>query len=107
MIPYLLKERLLELSRFLSPIHREGFVQSVVRRLEDLALTYPRTLVFGAAGFCVGQLIDAITGFPAGLPGLLAGGLFGLHRDIEADATSREVSRIISEELRRYCHSSS
>ncbi len=99
MIPIPLKQRLLVLAGYLNPCHRGSFLRSVVHRLEDLALTYPRTLVFGCAGFCVGQVVDAITGFPAGLPGLLAGGLFGLDRDLNADATEQQVRRIIKEEF--------
>lgn len=86
----------------LNPIYRGGFLRSVVHRLDELVLTYPRTVVFAAAGGCVGLLIDSITGFPAGLPGLLAGALFGLNRDLDADLTEQEVRRIITEEFKAY-----
>ena len=102
-IPLSLKQRLLELARQLDPASRQGFLHNVVQRLDNLALTYPRTVIYGAAGYCVGQIVDAITGLPAGLPGLLAGGLFGLHRDIHCDHIQAEVNRVIGEELRRHC----
>ena len=101
-IPIALKTKLIELSRHLLPSQRQGFLHNVVQRLDNLALTYPRTVIYGAAGYCVGQIIDAITGLPAGLPGLLSGGLFGLHRDIHCDHIQTEVSRVIGEELRRH-----
>jgi hypothetical protein len=102
MIPITLKNQLLELSRHLDPTARGGFLRNVTRRLDDLGLTYPRTVVYAAAGGCLGQVIDAITGFPAGLPGLLAGGLFGLHRDLNADAAEDLVRRIIQEEFQSH-----
>jgi len=102
MIPITLKHQLLALARHLSPTRRGGFLRSVVQRIDELALTYPRTVVYAAAGCCVGQVIDAITGFPAGLPGLVAGGLFGLHRDLNADTAEEQVRRIIQEEFQNH-----
>ncbi len=102
MIPLILQHRLLSLAAHLNPIHRGGFLRKVVQRLDDLSLNYPRTVVYAAAGCCVGQIIDAITGFPTGLPGLIAGGLFGLHRDLNADATEEQVRRIIQEEFKAH-----
>lgn len=102
MIPIVLQNQLLALAAHLNPIQRGGFLRKVVQRLDDLALAYPRTVVYAAAGCAVGHLIDAITGFPAGLPGLVAGGLFGLHRDLNADATEDQVRRIIQEEFQTY-----
>ena len=102
MIPLYLKQNLLTLARHLSPIHRGGFIRNVVNRLDDLAVTYPRTVVFGAAGFCIGQLIDAITGYPLSVPCLLVGGLFGLQRDLNADFAEEQVRRIIAEEFQAH-----
>jgi hypothetical protein len=102
MIPVTLKHQLLALARHLCPTQQPGFLRKVVQRLDELALTYPRTVVYAAAGCCLGQVIDAITGFPAGLPGLVAGGLFGLHRDLNADATEEQVRRIIQEEFQAH-----
>lgn len=105
MIPITLQHQLLALARHLAPASRGGFVRKVVQRLDDLALNHPRTVVYAAAGCAVGQIIDAITGFPAGLPGLVAGGLFGLHRDLSADATEDQVRRIVQEEFQTYYYS--
>jgi hypothetical protein len=102
MIPITVKRQLLALARHLDPSARGGFLRDVVRRLDDLALTYPRTVVYGAAGCFLGQVIDAITGFPAGLPGLIAGGLFGLHRDLNVDAAEEQVRRVIQEEFQSH-----
>ena len=102
MIPITLKKQLLDLARHLCPSQRGGFLRSVVRRLDDLALNYPRTVVYAAAGCCLGQVLDALTGFPAGIPGLVAGGLFGLHRDLNADSVEEEVRRIILKEFRAH-----
>ena len=102
MIPISLKHELLALARHLRPGSRSGFLRKVVQRLDDLALNHPRTVVYAAAGCFVGQIIDAITGFPAGLPGLVAGGLFGLHRDLNADVPEEQVRRIIREEFQSH-----
>jgi len=102
MIPLILQNQLLALAAHLNPARRGGFLRKVVQRLDDLALTYPRTVIYAAVGCCVGQIIDAITGFPAGLPGLVTGGLFGLHRDLNADATEEQVRRIIQEEFKSH-----
>jgi len=102
MIPIPLKKRLLILSQFLSPIHRGGFLRNVVTRLEALSIEYPRTLVFSCAGYIVGKVVDTITGVPIALPGLLAGGLFGLHRDLNSDVAEAQIRRVISEEFGRH-----
>lgn len=102
MIPVTLQHQLLALAAHLNPVHRGGFLRKVTQRLDDLALSYPRTVVYAAAGCCVGQVIDAITGFPTGLPGLIAGGLFGLHRDLNSDLPEEQVRRIIREEFQAY-----
>lgn len=102
MIPIVLQNQLLALAAHLNPVQRGGFLRKVVHRLDDLALTYPRTVVYAAAGCFVGQIIDAITGFPAGLPGLVAGGFFGLHRDLNADVPEEQVRRIIREEFKAH-----
>ena len=101
MIPISLKLQLMELARHLGPAARGGFLRKVVERLDELALNHPRTVIYEAAGCAVGHILDAITGFPAGLPGLVAGGLFGLHRDLNADATEDQVRRIIQEEFQK------
>lgn len=102
MIPISLQHQLLALARHLGPASRGGFLRKVVQRLDDLALNQPRTVVYAAAGCGVGHILDAITGFPAGLPGLVAGGLFGLHRDLSADATEEQVRRIVREEFQSH-----
>jgi len=102
MIPISLQNQLLALAGHLNPIQRGGFLRKVVHRLDDLALTYPRTTVYAAAGCCVGQILDAITGFSAGLPGLVVGGLFGLHRDLNSDIPDEQVRRIVREEFQSY-----
>lgn len=102
MIPISLQHQLMALARHLSPASRGGFLRKVVERLDGLALDHPRTVVYAAAGCAAGHLIDAITGFPAGLPGLIAGGLFGLHRDLNADATDDQVRRIVQEEFQTH-----
>ena len=102
MIPLYLKQNLLALALHLCPTKRGGFLRSVVQRLEAIAVFYPRTVVFSAAGFCIGKIIDAITGFPLAVPGLLVGGLFGLNRDLNADATEQQVRRIIAEEFQAH-----
>lgn len=102
MIPIQFKRQLLELARLLALPHRRGFLRSVVHRLDELAITYPRTVVYAAAGCALGHVVDAITGFPAGLPGLVCGGLFGLHRDLNDDSTDAQVRRIIREEFHKH-----
>ena len=102
MIPIPIKRRLVILSQFLSPIHRGSFLRKVVIRLEALSLEYPRTMVFSCAGYVVGKIIDTVTGIPLSLPGLLAGGLFGLHRDLNSDVAEDQIRRVISEEFGQY-----
>lgn len=98
-LPFYVKERLLELASHLNPVRRAPFIKSVVLRLEEMALEYPRTLLFAVAGLVIGRIVEAVTGIPAGLAGLVAGGLFGLFRDLQAEELDREVSRIVTEEL--------
>lgn len=99
MIPFSLKQRLLELSRFLTPSSRPGFIRGVVNQLDILALKYPRTLVFGLAGSIVGSILDAVIGFPGGFLGFLAGGLYGLHRDLTGQGLDHEISRVVGDQL--------
>lgn len=102
MISTYLKQQLLTLARHLNPVARGGFLRSVAKRLDGLALAYPRTFVYAAAGYCVGRLVEALVGLPAGLPALVAGGLAGLHRDINADIAEEEIRRVVAEEFKFY-----
>ena len=101
-IPIDLKLRLLELAHLVPKANQGDFLRATVQRLERFAELYPRTIVWGCVGAVVGRLVHAITGLPAGLPGLVIGAAFGFHRDLMADEIEIKVSKVIGEELEKH-----
>jgi hypothetical protein len=114
-IPLDAQESILELADYLPASVRGSFVRNTVHRIEELAITYNNTLIYGAIGWVVGHVIDnflsvhipftdgltCLTGGKAGEAGLLAGVFKGFVED-RANARQTElVSRVVREEVRR------
>ena len=99
MIPILIKQRLLDLSRQLPYVCRGEFVRNVVERLEDTAVYYPRTFFWSITGSVVGNCIDSVTGVPLAIPLFVIGGCFGIARDIQAQQMEEAVRQLIHEEF--------
>jgi membrane associated rhomboid family serine protease len=114
-IPIRVAEQLLEIARRLPEATRSEFARNTTRRLSELALEHPRTIVFGAAGWIFGQIIDnvfttqipftdiviALTADKASDLGATGGALYGFFLDREKAAERTRVAKIVGEELRK------
>jgi hypothetical protein len=114
-LPNGVKAKLLELAQKLPESARKGFLVKAATRLGDLALDHPNTIVFAAAGWVLGEMVDNLLSIPvpftelvveltadhASELGLLGGSLYGFVRDRKKDALRSEVTEIIAQELRR------
>lgn len=112
-LPLALKEKLLTLAKRLPEAARSDFVRNAARRLSDVAVEHPNTIVFGIAGLVLGEMMDNLLSIPLpftddiiSLTGDHAdklfgviGGLYGFSRD-KARQQVHETMRIIGEELR-------
>ncbi len=114
-IPLDAQDQILELADHLPAASRRSFVRNTCTRLEELAITYNNTLIYGVIGLVVGHIIDDLltihlpfagsathlTGGKMGELGLLAGLFKGF---VEDRANARQidiVSRVVREEVRR------
>ncbi len=114
-LPLKVKEHLLYLAAKLPVAARSQFIKNTTERLKELALQHPNTLVYAAAGWLLGELLDniftinvpfsdailALTADKASDVGLLSGALFGLYTDVHKQNERQKVARIVGEELRR------
>lgn len=113
-IPFEIKEKLVLLARKLPEAARSEFVRGASRKIHDVASDHPRTFIYAAAGWMLGELIDhvlsihiplsdvviCLTADKASEVGVVAGALFGFYEDTQRQAERRQVAKIIGEELR-------
>lgn len=102
MIPILIKQRLLELSKRLPHFCRGDFLRNVVERLEDTAVYYPRTVFWSITGVVVGNCLDSLVGIPLTIPLFVIGGAFGITRDIQAQQMEEHIRQLIAEEFNAF-----
>lgn len=114
-IPIHIKENILVLARRLPQAARSQFVRGCVNGIGDMATDYSRTLIFGAAGYILGEVIDTMLTFNIPLSeatvclttdrasgiGGVAGVLYGFFEDRQRLEERRRVVKIIAEELRK------
>jgi len=113
-LPLEIKERLVLLAKKLPEAAQSEFVRQATKRLSEIAADHPRTIVFTAAGWVLGELIDNIltidlpfsdvvvclTADKAGDIGGVAGALYGFFEDKQRQSERRQIAKIIGEELR-------
>lgn len=115
-LPNDLKAKLLEFAKRIPGEDRKrNFLRNVTSRLGELACQFEDTLIFSAAGWVVGQLVDnlltveipltelavALTGDEASTVGALGGAAIGLYRDFGKANERKRIATIVGEELRR------
>lgn len=112
-IPLSVKERLLELCQRLPEGARAEFIQNTTRRIKDVASRYESTLMYGAVGWVIGEILDnvlvipftswALTDDNASQIGMLLGGLLGFGKDRkkknQLNKEREEILTIIREEI--------
>jgi|GEM_PF-2000915 len=114
-IPLPARESILELADHLPASTRKRFVRNTLERLEELAITYNNTLIYGAVGLVVGHILDdlltvhipfmreatCLTGGKMAEVGLLAGLFKGFFEDRANARQMKLVNSVIREEVRR------
>jgi hypothetical protein len=114
-LPLRSKQTLVRLAARLPPATRSEFLRNTLQRLEQVALSHPKTLTYGALGWILGEFVDHIltihvpftqgltclTGDKASQVGLLIGALNGFLEDRAANQQHAVVARIVCEEVQR------
>jgi len=113
-LPIEVKSRLLDLARRLPDAARSDFVRNSASQLKNLALSHENTLVYGAVGFIVGELIDNFVTIPIPLTEAVAcltgdyashalgayGAVIGLQQDLQRNDLRKQVAEIIGSQMR-------
>lgn len=113
-LPVSFKERLLELAKRLPAAGQAPFVKASANRLGQLALQHETTIVYGAIGFLLGELLDnyltisvpfseiviCLTGDHASTAIGAGSALVGLWRDIQKNDIRKQVAEILGTELK-------
>lgn len=111
-LPLYIKELLLDLSKELPRQEsRKQFVRNVGGRLKQLSIECENTLIYTAAGWVIGEILDHALVVPffnyhltddhaASLVGL-AGGIIGYKKDIKISEEQEMAIRVIREELQK------
>jgi len=114
-LPVHVKQQLLEISQKLPENVRSNFLREARGRILELALDHPNTVVFTAAGWILGELIDNLLTVPvpfsefvleltadqASNIGGLLGFSYGFFKDQKRDNLRAQIHSVIAEELQR------
>jgi hypothetical protein len=112
-LPVSVKEKLLELSKRLPDSTQGQFLTRAAKRLGDVALDHPNTIVFSLAGLLLGEIVDNLLSVPiplteivldlagdhAGELGGLAGFIYGFLQDKKNHAVREQIAGIVRVEL--------
>ena len=114
-LPLDAQERLLDLAERL-PIHsRSTFLRGVSSAIGELVTDHPRTIVYTALGWVLGEIIDHLLTFQLPLSDVIVcltadrasdvlavgGGVLGFLRDRKAIAERDAVAKVVANELRK------
>ena len=108
-------EKLMELAKHLPTSGRKEFLTRAGQRVGELAIAHTNTMVFGAAGWVLGEIVDNLLQVPmpftemvieltadnASDVGLVGGVIHGFLQDKKKAKLRSEVTQILGEELRR------
>jgi hypothetical protein len=114
-LPLDAQERLLDFAEQLPESKRAQFVKNVAHRVGDLAKDHPRTIIFAALGWVLGEIIDNLLTIKIPFSEIVVcltadraseimgagAGIAGFIRDRKAKAEREAVARVVGEELRQ------
>lgn len=111
--PLDVQERLLDLAERLPERRRSTFLRGVTSGIRELVTDHPRTIVYAALGWVLGEIIDNLLTFHLPLSDVVVcltadcasdvlavgGGVLGFLRDRKAIAEREAVANVIASEL--------
>lgn len=112
-IPLAMKKKLLEIAGYLPAAARSQFVRNTSQRIGGLVAEHPRTILYGAGGWLLGEALDnlltfnlplsgptiSLTGDVASGLGGVAGTLYGFCVDRGKAGDSNRIAKIVREEF--------
>ncbi len=114
-LPLDVQERLLDLAEKLPTSSQATFLRGVTAEIGGLLKDHPRTIIFAALGWVLGEVIDHLLTFDLPLSDVVlcltvdrasdvlavGGGVLGFLRDRNAIAERDAVSKVVARELRK------